>query len=76
MPNMSYCRFQNTLDDLQDCYDNMDEDLDAYEADAREKLIKLCVAIAQDYGDEVESHDPCAEIVGELADDLEAYSQG
>lgn len=25
MSNMGYCRFQNTLSDLQDCYDNMSE---------------------------------------------------
>lgn len=25
MSNMSYCRFQNTLGDLGDCYENMDD---------------------------------------------------
>ena len=25
MSNMSYCRFQNTVQDLQDCYDNIDD---------------------------------------------------
>ena len=43
MPNMGYCRFQNTLRDLQDCYDHLwDEDLDEYETEARRKLISLC----------------------------------
>lgn len=55
MPNMSYCRFHNTLADLRDCYDAMSEadDLSQEEAKARERLIKLCVQIALDYGEDV-----------------------
>lgn len=54
MGNMSYCRFENTVGDLQDCYDAMDErDLSESEAKARRRLIALCVDIACDYGDEV-----------------------
>lgn len=54
MSNMSYCRFENTLRDLIDCADNMDEqDLSAYEEKARKNMIKLCVEIALDYGYEV-----------------------
>ena len=40
MANMSYCRFENTLSDLQDCFDNIE-----YEAEnerderARKKMI-------------------------------------
>lgn len=54
MANMSYCRFENTLEDLRDCYDHMDDDasdMNEYEIPAREKLIELCVTIARDYGD-------------------------
>jgi hypothetical protein len=52
MGNMGYCRFENTLGDLEDCYDHMDDgDLSAIEEKAREKLIKLCEDIARDYGD-------------------------
>lgn len=53
MSNMSYCRFRNTLEDLRDCYDNMD---DAHTDDrrARVALLKLCKQIADDYGDMVE----------------------
>lgn len=52
MPNMAHCRFENTENDLQDCYDNMDnDDLNQYEEPARERLIKLCVRIAREYGD-------------------------
>lgn len=53
MGNMSYCRFQNTVNDLQDCYDNMDDEdkLSEEEQRARKRLIKMCRDIADDYGD-------------------------
>ncbi len=54
MGNMSYCRFQNTLEDLRDCYDNMDEEVSEEEGKARRRMIKICVKIADDYGDELE----------------------
>ncbi len=54
--NMSYCRFQNTLSDLRDCYDSMSEDIElSYEEKrARFALIKLCCEIADDFEDELE----------------------
>ena len=53
MPNMSYCRFENTLRDLQDCVGHMDDEgLSEYEAKARDQLIRLCVKIADDYKDD------------------------
>ena len=58
MANMSYCRFQNTANDLDDCYEHIDDDLGADEAHARERLIDLCRQIAEwadatdDWGDE------------------------
>ncbi|MGJ7529816.1 hypothetical protein [Variovorax sp. GB1P17] len=56
MGNMSYCRFQNTLADLRDCWENLDaENLSEDETKARRRLIKLCVLIAEDYRDEVEA---------------------
>ena len=53
MANMSYCRFSNTLSDLQDCYRVMDENpkLDEEEEKAAKKLIRLCRQIADDYGE-------------------------
>lgn len=55
MPNMSYCRFENTVNDLQDCYDSMHEKLEeGFEKDARKRFIRLCVDIAEDYGDELD----------------------
>ena len=51
MSNMSYCRFINTLHDLQDCYDNMDSELSEEEEENRKLLVKLCQDIAGDYRD-------------------------
>ena len=52
MSNMSYCRFSNTLSDLEDCREHMDEEpSSAEEKRAKERLIKLCEEIAEDYGD-------------------------
>jgi len=52
MSNMSYCRFQNTLNDLQDCYENFSEEVSKDEDRARKRLIRLCQHIAEDFGDE------------------------
>jgi hypothetical protein len=55
MSNMSYCRFRNTITDLRDCYENMDEEIrDKDEAKARLRLIKLCKEIVANYGYEIE----------------------
>lgn len=55
MGNMSYSRFSNTLEDLRDCYENMDsEDLSDSEARDRKRLIKLCRDLADYYEDELE----------------------
>ena len=52
MSNMSYCRFQNTLGDLRDCYENWDEDLSEEEAKAQSRLLELCQWIVADFGDD------------------------
>jgi len=53
--NMSYCRFENTLNDLRDCANNLyDEPESKSEQRARLALIELCVEIANDFGDEIE----------------------
>ena len=50
MASMSYCRFRNTLSDLRDCYDSMDNsDLSTEEVEARRRLVNLCAEIASDY---------------------------
>lgn len=54
MPNMSYCRFQNTLIDLQDCYDSLcnEDELSKEEEKAKDKLIQLCYDIVDEFEDE------------------------
>jgi len=48
MGNMSYCRFQNTLNDLRDCEDHIDDgNLGEDEEKARQKLIVLCRQIGK-----------------------------
>ena len=52
MSNMSYCRFRNTLEDLKDCYENLDDtDVVVVEDEAREELINLCKQIAKEFED-------------------------
>ena len=58
MPNMSYCRFTNTLADLRDCQNNMeDEDLSPAEQKAKESLIALCKRIGDDWSEYDEDDD-------------------
>lgn len=51
MGNMSYCRFQNTLNDLRDCERHIDEtdEMSEEEQRARKSLIEICIRIADDY---------------------------
>jgi hypothetical protein len=52
---MSYCRFSNTLSDLQDCEDHLeDDDLSEEEEKARKWLIELCARIASQFEEEDE----------------------
>ncbi len=53
MSNMSYCRFENTLADLVDCADALDErvELDGCEAVAKADMIKLCEEIVRKHGE-------------------------
>lgn len=53
MSNMSYCVFRNTLGDLQDAYEALSDHPDGLspeERKARQKLIDLCLDIADEYG--------------------------
>ena len=54
MSNMEYCRFQNTLNDLRDCWNHMEEALSEKETKAKERLVKLCCRIAENYVEEEE----------------------
>lgn len=59
MPNMSYCRFENTLEDLQDCEqalrDNKLFDLSESELEKAKKLIQLCGDIAEEFYELIEN---------------------
>ena len=57
MPNMSYCRFENTLPDLRDCRDAMGDNtgnMSAEEQRARKRIIEICFEIAKEYSHEIE----------------------
>ncbi len=50
MSNMGYCRFENTLTDLEDCQEHLsDTDLSDEEENAREDLVRVCTEIAEEY---------------------------
>lgn len=55
MSNMNYCRFQNTLEDLQDCYEHLRDYYPFTEEEkrARMALILMCVKIAAGYEKEL-----------------------
>lgn len=46
--NMAYCRFQNTLADLRDCFQHLGDSVSQAEEEARTKLVALCEEIAED----------------------------
>lgn len=52
MSNMPYCRFRNTLADLRDCLENIEDELSRGESRARRELIKLCFEIASQFMDD------------------------
>lgn len=47
MANMSYCRFENTFSDLEDCKENLFKKLSRSENGYRERLIELCQEIIE-----------------------------
>lgn len=53
MGNMSYCRFENTLNDLRDCRDHLDDELSPDEHKARTALLELCAEMLEEIGVEV-----------------------
>ena len=58
MPNMSYCRFENTTKDMQDCINAIEEgetrDLSRYEAAALREFLDLANEIKQ-YAPDIEA---------------------
>jgi hypothetical protein len=58
MGNMAYCRFENTLSDLEDCYEDMEfgkdfSELSLTEQEARNELVALCKKIAEQFDEEL-----------------------
>jgi len=57
MPNMSYCRFENTVNDMQDCLNAIEDrevnDLIDYEVKALQHFLELGKVIV-DYKEEIE----------------------
>jgi len=72
MANMSYCRFENTLRDLRDCYNNMGNgDLSKSEFFARKQMIEMCINIVERYDELVNEEFEEEEVEGMFIDDEE-----
>ena len=69
MGNMSYCRFENTLRDLQDCYRAMRDGLELSDSEQRSfiRMVNLCREITDMY--EGCSEEDLKEMSGEDYDD-------
>ena len=52
MANMSYCRMENTAQDLQDVYENWEEADSESELKHREKILTLCRRIINAFDEE------------------------
>lgn len=51
MGNMSYCKFENTYNDLRDVYDDFETASNETEKKYRKLMLKLCKQIVEEYGD-------------------------
>lgn len=52
MGNMSYCRMENTYNDLKDVRDNWEETSSKSELEYRDRILKLCRDIIKYYDEE------------------------
>ncbi len=48
MGNMGYCKFENTLQDLKECWESFDDCNLESELKARKKLVELCKEISEE----------------------------
>ena len=54
MGNMSYCRFENTINDLRDCLRHIAEDAENHRDEAaRQEMLELFRSIGEDYDGDV-----------------------
>lgn len=52
MSNMGHCRFENTYEDLRDCYENWEGVKNESETKYRQWLLELCQQIVEEYGND------------------------
>lgn len=66
MANMSYCQFENTYKDLDQCFNTLNEKggIEQVQQDANENekqyvqsLVDLCKEIAEEYGNMIEDYE-------------------
>jgi hypothetical protein len=57
MANMSYCRFENTYNDLYDCYNNINDQLSDEEHSYRQRLVEMCQSIIDEYDESCQQED-------------------
>ena len=50
MANMSYCRWENTLNDLRDCAKHLNDPVDGSEARAQATLLELAADMLEEVG--------------------------
>ena len=73
MANMSYCRFNNTLIDLEDCFDAIENDLD----DTSEEELRKCKRMLQRIADFFEDNgvDIDRDAFNEWIEEIEKYME-
>ena len=50
MPNMSYCRFENTMRDLRDCLNHINNEAENnHDEEARWEMIQLFTEVAEEF---------------------------
>lgn len=54
MPNMSYCRFENTFGDLIDCLENITEETNSRDEGYRKRLVELLLNMVENCDDEAD----------------------
>lgn len=62
MGNMSYCRFENTSRDMEDCIESLrdkgindlEKNASRYEKPFIRAFIRQCIEVAEEFGDEVD----------------------
>lgn len=57
MPNMSYCRFENTSSDLEDCIDHWEDELSESENKSKKILIFQAIQILKMEGYVIDKED-------------------